>query len=509
MDATSNHIAVVGMQCRVPGARNVEEFWENLLAGRESITTLTPEQLDAAGVTPEQRANPHYVPRAGVLEGTDLFDAAYFGYSPREAELLDPQQRLLLELSVEALQRAGHDPARFPGAIGIYAGVGFPGYLVNNVLSHPEVLAEFPMLQVVMSGDKDYAASRVAYKLGLRGPAVTVQTACSTSLVAVHLATQALLNGEADMALAGGASIYPSGHGYQFAEGGLLSPDGHCRPFDAQGAGTVPGSGAGIVVLRRLEDALADGDTILSVILGTAVNNDGSQKVGYTAPSKAAQAEVIAEALDVAEVDASTIGYVEAHGAATRLGDPIELAALTQAFTTPRPTTCALGSVKSNLGHLDAAAGITGLIKTILTLQHTTIPPTLHYTQPNPHTNLPHTPFHIPTTPTPYPNTPHPPRAGTSSFGMGGTNAHIILQHHPTPPTTPPTPPQPHILPLSAHTPQALTTTTHHLQQHLQQHPHTPLPHLTHTLQTGHPQHPHRHIIIANTTTQATTLLQQ
>ncbi|MDH6118950.1 phthiocerol/phenolphthiocerol synthesis type-I polyketide synthase E [Kitasatospora sp. GAS204A] len=512
MDATSNGIAVVGMQCRVPGAEDVEQFWENLLGGRESISTLSAQELEAAGVPAEKVARPEYVARGGFLRGVGEFDAEYFGFSPREAELLDPQQRLLLEVATEALQRSGHDPQRFPGLIGIYAGVGFPGYLMNNVMSHPEVLAEFPMLQVVMSGDKDYASSRVAYKLDLRGPAVTVQSACSTSLVAVHLAVQALLNGDTDLALAGGASIYPSGHGYEVAEGGLLSPDGHCRPFDAKSSGTVPGSGAGVVVLRRLEDALADGDTIHAVITGTAVNNDGAVKVGYTAPSKTAQARVIAEALAIADAAPATIGYVEAHGAATSLGDPIEVAALSEAFgASPAlaPASCALGSVKSNIGHLDAAAGVTGLIKAILTVEHGVIPPTLHYTEPNPHLDLDRTPFHVPTSVTPWPATRLPRRAGASSFGMGGTNAHVILEQAPERGATPPATRRPHVLPLSAKTPQALDQATARLAEHLGRNAGLALPDIAHTLQYGRTQHPYRRVVIADSTEQATALLHQ
>ncbi|MDH6118948.1 amino acid adenylation domain-containing protein [Kitasatospora sp. GAS204A] len=510
--STGPKIAVVGMQCRVPGAEDVEQFWENLLGGRESISTLSAQELEAAGVPAEKVARPEYVARGGFLRGVGEFDAEYFGFSPREAELLDPQQRLLLEVATEALQRSGHDPQRFPGLIGIYAGVGFGDYAWNNLLPNIHRLEETGGFQLGLAIDKDFTASRVAYKLDLRGPAITVQTACSTSLVAVHLAVQALLNGETDLALAGGSSILVPARGYLYQEGGITSPDGHCRPFDAKSAGSVPGSGAGVVVLRRLEDALADGDTIHAVITGTAVNNDGAGKVGYTAPSVEGQVAAIRGALRAAGTRPEEIGYVEAHGTATSLGDPIEVAALSEAFgASPAlaPASCALGSVKSNIGHLDAAAGVTGLIKAILTVEHGVIPPTLHYTEPNPHLDLDRTPFHVPTSVTPWPATRLPRRAGASSLGMGGTNAHVILEQAPERGATPPATRRPHVLPLSAKTPQALDQATARLAEHLGRNAGLALPDIAHTLQYGRTQHPYRRVVIADSTEQATTLLHQ
>ena len=507
----SRAVAVVGMACRLPGADGIGQFWANLLAGSETISTLTPEQLRMSGVSAEEIADPDYVPRAGVLEDIDLFDAEYFGLSPREAELVDPQQRLLLELATETLETAGHDPARFAGSIGVFAAVGFGDYLWNNVLPNERNLSQAGGFQVGISVDKDYAATRVAYKLNLRGPAITVQTACSSSLVAVHLAARALLNGETDIALAGGASLTIPARGYTYHQGGTGSPDGHCRPFDAAAQGTVPGSGAGLVALRRLEDALADGDTIHAVITGSAVNNDGSVKAGFTAPSVDGQAAAIRSALRAAATEADSLGYVEAHGTATPLGDPIELAALTDVFAADEayePQSCALGSVKGNLGHLDVAAGVTGLIKTILAVEHGVIPATLHYSKPNPHVDLSRTPFYIPAEAAPWPAARPTRRAGTSSFGIGGTNAHVIVEQAP-----PGVPARSgtghHTLPLSARTPLALAEATRRLAAHLRDNPDLPLANVAYTLQTGRAEHPFRRAVTARTAEEARVLLQQ
>ncbi len=326
-------IAVVGMSGRFPGAASVEAFWHNLREGICGTTFFSPEELAAAGVDAAELADPRYVRAAGMLGDADLFDAELFGLNPREAEVMDPQQRVFLECAWAALEDAGYDPQRFPGWIGVYAGAGIGKYLWMNVARSPAALAAVGTFQAMISNDKDYLSSQVSYRLNLRGPSVGVQTACSTSLVAVHLACQALLCFECDLALAGGVSIStPERHGYLYQEDGLSSPDGYCRPFDARAVGTLRGNGAGIVALRRLADALADGDRVLAVIKGSAINNDGAAKVGYTAPSVAGQAEVIAAAQAVAGVEPATIDYVEAHGTGTRLGDPIEVAALAQVF---------------------------------------------------------------------------------------------------------------------------------------------------------------------------------
>ncbi|HEX8146093.1 MAG TPA: polyketide synthase, partial [Pyrinomonadaceae bacterium] len=352
-------VAIIGMAGRFPGARDLEEFWRNLRGGVESITFFTDEELLAAGVAPETLGDPSYVKARGVLDDIDQFDSAFFGFNPREAEMIDPQQRLFLESAWAALEDAGYGtPCETP--VGVFAGVGMSFYLLNllsNAAASQAGTQEtvIDTTQIVIGNDKDFLSTRVSYKLNLKGPSVVVQSACSTSLLAVHLACQSVLNGECDMALAGGVRLsVPPRAGYYAVDGGIMSPDGHCRAYDARAAGTVSGSGVGVVVLKRLSDALADGDHIRAVIRGSAANNDGSHKIGYTAPSVEAQATVISEALAVAGVAPETVTYVEGHGTATPLGDPIEVEALTKAFraATERVGYCALGSVKSNIGHL-------------------------------------------------------------------------------------------------------------------------------------------------------------
>ncbi len=392
----------------------------------ESIATYSHEQLQQLGVEPSLLSHPQYVGAGGVLEQIDQFDANFFGLNPREAEILDPQHRLFLEAAWEALEKAGYDAEQYPGAIAVYAGTAINSYLLN-LYTNPVIQESVSPYQLFLASDKDFLTTRVSYHLNLKGPSVDVQTACSTSLVAVHLACQSLLSGECDMALAGGVAVSPQ-VGYLYQEGGIYSPDGHCRAFDAQAQGTVSGSGLGIVVLKRLEDALRDRDTLYAVIKGSAINNDGALKVSYTAPSIEAQAQVIQTAQLMAEVEPQTITYIEAHGTGTALGDPIEIAALTQAFrNTTQP--CAIGSVKTNIGHLDTAAGIASLIKTTLALQHQQIPPSLHFQQPNPHIDFDHSPFYVNTQLTEWQGETR--RAGVSSFGIGGTNAHIILESAP------------------------------------------------------------------------------
>ena len=427
-------VAIIGLACRVPGARTPDEFWRNLCDGVESATTFSDEQLAAAGVPAAEQRDPRYVRTSPTLDDIELFDAAFFGLNPKEAEATDPQHRLFLECVYETLERAGYTSETYQGAIGLYAGASLSSYLLNNLYPSPEVIEALGSFQVMIGNDKDYLTSRVAYKLNLRGPAVTVQTACSTSLAATHLACQSLLQGECDMALAGGVAIrVPSQAGYLYQEGGILSPDGHCRAYAADAQGTVGGSGVGVVLLKRLADAVRDDDTIYAVIRGSAMNNDGAGKVGYTAPSVTGQAAVLAEALSIAGVAPETIGYVEGHGTGTALGDPIEVAALRQAFRseTAAPGWCALGSVKTNIGHLDAAAGVIGLIKATLAIQHGQIPPSLHAAQPNPALDLDSSPFRINTELRPWLAGPTPRRAGVSSFGIGGTNVHVVLEEAP------------------------------------------------------------------------------
>ncbi len=420
-------IAIVGMAGRFPGARTLEEFWENLRDGVESITTFSDDELREAGVALSLINDARFVKAAPVLEDADCFDGRFFGYSPLESELMDPQQRLFLECCHEALESAGYDPARFERPIGVFAGSAMNTYLLFS-----GILSRFTSdyLQTLIANDKDFLSTKVSYKLNLRGPSLTVQTACSTSLVAVHLACQSLLNQECDMALAGAMSVrVPLATGHLHTAGSVFSSDGHCRPFDANANGTIFGSGGGVVLLRRLRDALEAGDSICAVIKGSAVNNDGANKSEYTAPSIGRQADVIAEALGAAGVDADSIGYIEAHGTGTYLGDPIEVAALSRAFqeSTGRTQFCALGSVKSNIGHLDAAAGIAGLIKATLALQHRQLPPTVHFQLPNPEIDFESTPFFVSNSLIDW-TSDGPRRAGVSSLGIGGTNAHVVLE---------------------------------------------------------------------------------
>ncbi|HEX6202655.1 MAG TPA: polyketide synthase, partial [Thermoanaerobaculia bacterium] len=486
-DDLGRSLAIVGLACRFPGADDARAFWRNLRDGVESITFFTPEELIAAGTSERLARDPDFVRARGVVDRAEWFDAELFGYSPREAELMDPQHRLFLECAWAALEDAGCDPRRYQGAVGLFAGVGRTSYLYTNVLANPELLRSLGVQQAIIGNDKDFLTTHVAYRLGLRGPCVGVQTACSTSLVATHLACQALLTHQCDAALAGGVSVLlPQVSGTRFREGGVFSPDGHCRAFDAAAGGTVPGGGAGIVVLKRLEDALADGDPIRAVVRGSAVNNDGAAKAGYTAPSVDGQAEVVALAHAVSGVEPESIGYVEGHGTGTALGDPIEVQALREAFGAAggRRGFCALGSVKTNIGHLDTAAGVAGLIKATLALEHGELPPSLHFERPNPRIDLEDGPFYVNDRLRAWERRGGPRRAGVSSFGIGGTNAHVVLEEPPAPTPSENVRPQ-QLLVLSARTPTALDTATDNLAQFLREDPEVSLADVAHTLQTG------------------------
>ena len=492
-------IAIVGLAARFPGARDAAELWRNLRDGVESISFFTAEELAAAGVAPELLADPRYVRAKGSLDGADLFDAAFFGFTPREAEVMDPQHRVFLECAWEALEDAGCDPERFSGRVGVWAGSGASTYLVANLLPHPGLMERLGGLQLLLLNDRDFLATRASYEMNLKGPSVSVQTACSTSLVAAHMACQSLLAGECDLALAGGVSISaPLRTGYLYETGSVVSPDGHCRAFDASAAGAVDGNGCGVVALKRLADAVADGDRIYAVIRGSAVNNDGAAKVGFTAPSVEGQAEAISESLMMAGVDPATIGYVEGHGSGTPLGDPIEVAALTQAFRAAGAEGegfCALGSVKTNLGHCNTAAGAAGLIKTALALAHRTVPPSLHFQAPNPQTELASSPFYVPTVATPWESDGEPRRAGVSSFGLGGTNAHVVLEEAPAPePGDPPSRPA-QLLVLSARSASALDAAAARLADRLQED--RELADVAWSLQTGRKVFEHRRIAVA------------
>lgn len=461
-----NAIAVIGMAGKFPGADSVTEFWDNLSRGEESIFTLSEEALTAAGVSAKTLDDPAYVRRAATLNGIDEFDAEYFGMTPYTARMMDPQQRLFLQTAWHAFEDSGYDPDTFDGAVGVFASSTASGYLMDNLMSHRDtkkLVGEgitVEMFNLVLLNDKDYLATRVSHELNLRGPSLSVQTACSSSLTAVHLACQSLLSGECDMALAGASAIRIPHHvGYTYEPGAMVSPSGHCRPFDVRSDGTIFGSGVAALILKPLQAALDDGDRIHAVIRGSAINNDGSMKMTYAAPAVAGQAEVIAEAHAVAEVDASTIGFVETHGTGTPLGDPIEIEALRQAFEVSeaeRTGPCVLGSVKSNIGHLDAASGVAGLVKTILCLKNKAIPPTVHYTAPNPELHLENTPFVVSNAYTPW-ESDSPRRAGVSSFGVGGTNVHVVVEEAPQTAAGPAEAPSgPQVLLLSARTTESL-----------------------------------------------------
>lgn len=503
-------IAIVGMAGRFPGARNLEEFWRNLEAGVESIRSLTAAELEARGVAPELLRDPQYVRAEAVPDGVELFDAAFFGMTAREAEIVDPQHRVFLETAWQGLEDAGYDSESYQGSVGVYAGATINTYLLFHLRGNPEIARSLDLAQLNIASGRDFLTTRVSYKLNLKGPSHLVQSACSTSLVAVHLAAQSLFAGQCDLALAGGVSVnVKMMGGYRYVDGGMASPDGHCRAFDARAAGTVFGGGAGVVVLKRLEDALAEGDTIRAVIKGSAINNDGAAKVGYTAPSVEGQAKVITEALADAGVEPETVSYVETHGTGTPLGDPIEVRALNQAFRAGSGAQgyCALGSVKSNIGHLDAAAGVTSLIKTVLALEHEGIPPSLHFERPNPNFELDGSPFFVNTRLTPWPRGRSPRRAGVSSFGVGGTNAHVIVEEAPVP--EPPGASRPwQLLTLSARTAAALDQSTANLAACLERRPGLELADVAYTLSLGRRRFRHRRMLVAADTREAAAVLE-
>ena len=502
-------IAIVGMAGRYPKSPDLQAFWDNLVAGRDCITRLTTEEAAAAGVDPRLLANPHYVAAKGMLDDVTCFDAGLFGYSPREAEIIDPQHRVFLQCALSALEDAGIDPDRYPGTVGVFGGQIASSY--SHALRSDPRNADIPNDQVMFGTDKDFLTSKVSYKLNLKGPSIVVQTACSTSLVAVTLAYQSLLDYGCDVALAGGVAIsFPEFDGYVFEEGGTYSPDGYLRSFDSRSSGMLGGNGVGIVVLKRLEDAVADRDQIHAVIRGAAVNNDGSVKIGYTAPSVDGQAEAISTALALGAVDPATIGYVEAHGTATRLGDPIEVAALTRAFRrlTNRTGYCGIGSVKSNIGHTDAAAGVAGLIKAVLAMKHGVIPPSLHVETSNPQIDFATSPFYVVKEATPWPRGAEPRRAGVSSFGIGGTNAHVILEEPPEPEPSGLPGRDNAVLTVSAASPAALKRAAARLASALRDDPGLDLHDVAHTLQSGRRAWRHRLAVVCSDRLQAADLLE-
>ena len=484
-------VAIIGMAGRFPGAASVSEFWRNQLNGVEAISRFKVEELEVPGAA-QLSKNPDYVRARSILENVDLFDAEFFGIYPKEAELMDPQHRIFLESCWQAFEDAGYDPLSYAGAVGVYAGCSMPTYFLSRLCSNRDFIERFTSdYQVgnyaeMMGNSLDFLSTRVSYKLGLRGPSMTLQAGCSTSLVAVCQACQSLLTFQSDMALAGGSSItLPQKRGSFYQEGGMVSPDGHCRTFDADANGTVFGSGAAVVLLKRAEDAIRDGDHIYSLIRGFALNNDGSAKVGYTAPSIEGQSRVITMAQEIAGVVPRSIGYIEAHGTATPLGDPIEVAALTQAFRagTSEKQFCVIGTAKTNVGHLDVASGVTGLINAANIVRHGIFPPTLHFQKPNPKLNLENGPFLVNSKASEW-KTEFPRRAGVSAFGVGGTNAHVVLEQAPSQ-TSDASPCTDQLIVLSARSERALEDATDNLVEHLKSHPDANLADVAWTLQAG------------------------
>jgi 3-oxoacyl-(acyl-carrier-protein) synthase/thioesterase domain-containing protein/aryl carrier-like protein len=516
-ETTGLEIAVIGMAGRFPGANNVDEFWKNLKNGVESISTFSDEELAEEGIDTRLPENPNYIKNRGALENIEYFDASFFGFTPTDAALIDPQIRLFLECSWQALEDAGYDPGSYDGFIGLFAGASdnflWKAETRLAMVDHPDKF--FGSL----INNKDFMSLLVSYKLNLKGPSFTMYTACSSSLAAIHLACQAILNGECDMALAGGVTVLlPNRTGYLFQPGMLNSRDGHCRAFDARAKGTIFGSGAGLIALKLLEEAIMDNDHIYAVVKGSAINNDGLRKVGFTAPSIEGQEEVIRTAQQAAHVEAESIGYIETHGTATELGDPVEIEALQLAFNTGKKQFCAIGSVKTNVGHLDSAAGVTGFIKTALVLKHRLIPPNLHFETANPAIDFANSPFYVNTElkewqPVHLDSGPAPARAGVSAFGIGGTNAHVILEEYCRPLPDPETgagtrralppgqgsqPLTPEIFLLSANTPSALDRATENLVAHIKNSPHINLSDIAYTLAVGRKHFKFRRMAVCN-----------
>ncbi len=493
-------IAIVGLSGRFPGANNVAEFWHNLAHGVVSIQQFDEQLLREAGVDDQLLRHPDYVKAGTIIEDLEMFDAGFFGYTPREAELMDPQHRLFLECAWEALEDAAYDPDRLDGLVGVFAGSGFCTYLLNNLMPSQTEYDGIDKLQVAIGNERDSLASTVSYKLNLKGPSIAVQTFCSTSAVAIHLACQSLLNFECDMALAGGVAItIPQVSGYLYEEGGIVSPDGACRTFDAHAQGSVMGNGVGVVALKTLNQALADRDQIYAVIRGSATNNDGILKVGYTAPGIDGQTEVIAEALAVAGVDADSIDYIEAHGTATPLGDSVELSAMIKAFQmqTQEAQFCAIGSVKPNVGHLDRASGVTGLIKTVMALYNKELPPSLNFEQANPDMRLSQSPFYVNTERCAWPERGGPRRAGVSSFGLGGTNVHFVLEEAPELDVRESLSEGPYIFLLAAKRATSLAQMTYQLADFVQEHPAVSIGDVAYTLALGRSAFNHRRVVVA------------
>jgi acyl transferase domain-containing protein/thioesterase domain-containing protein len=500
MEPNNEGIAVIGLAGRFPGAKNIDEFWANLVSGRESITYFTEEELSKNIDFETKRNDTNYIRARGIIDNIDKFDAEFFGYNPMEARTMDPQHRIWLETAWDALENAGCDPNRYKGSIGVFVGSLYNTYLLNHVIRDQESLEKYLQIydidsfQIMINNDSSFLPTKTAYKLNLRGPAINIQTACSTSLVAISQACQSLFSFESDACIAGGVSLFiPQESGYTYHNGAITSPDGHCRPFDIDSNGTVASNGVGAVVLKRLDDALADNDHIYAVIKGWAINNDGNKKVSFMAPSVDGQAEAIRMAQYIADVCPEDIGYVETHGTATPLGDPIEIAALTKAFQekSDRRQFCAIGSVKSNIGHLDGAAGVAGFIKTCLAAYHRQIPPTINFKSPNPNIDFTKTPFYV-LNELKYWTDEKPLVIGVSSFGIGGTNTHVIVQEPNRKKTSDNVMVRPQLLILSAKSEAALIRRKEDLSGFCKNNPHINLSDLAYTLQTGRSNMPFR-----------------
>ncbi len=506
-EVSAEEIAVIGMAGRFPGAENINEFWQNLCDGIESITEVTKKDLAALDIDPGLMDDPMYIRACAPLDDVEYFDASFFGYNPKEAEIMDPQHRIFLECAWTALEHAGYDALRYDGRIGIFGGIAFNSYLHNNIVMNPKLSKSVGDYQIMLANEKDYPATRVSYKLNLKGPSVNIQTACSSSGVAVHLACQSLLNGDSDMSLAGGCRvIVPTRAGYRYIDGAPLSSEGKIRAFDAKANGMVRGSGGGFIVLKRMEDALEDGDSIHAIIRSTAINNDGSDKIGFTAPSIDGQSDVISDAIALADIDAESVSYIETHGTGTKLGDPIEISALAKAFAefTNRKNFCAIGSVKTNIGHLDAGAGVAGIIKTILALKHKLIPPSLNFETPNPHIDFNNSPFFVNTKLVEWDAKNTPRRAGVSAFGMGGSNFHGILEEAPEieqPGRTRPW----QVLTLSTKTETALDTATQNISEYLKSNSDINIGDVAYTLHVGRKEFAYRRAIICKDVNNAVT----
>jgi len=500
------------MSVTLPGASSIRAFWANLRDGIESIEVVDEDSLLAAGERAETLRDPNYVPASARLQGFDEFDAEFFGFSPKEAAILDPQHRKFLEVAWGAMEDAGHTPESLKGQVGVYAGCGMGSYFYFNICSNPDLVDDVGMFLLRHTGnDKDFLTTRVSHVFDLKGPSVNVQTACSTSLVAIHYAAEALRKGECDMALAGGVTIeLPQGRGYLYKENEILSPDGHCHAFDHRAQGTVFGSGAGAVALRRLGDAMADGDHIWAVIKGSAINNDGAAKAGYLAPSVDGQSAAVRKALTAARVNPETIDYVECHGTGTYIGDPIEVAALTDAYRdgTDAKGYCRIGSVKTNIGHLDTAAGVAGFVKTALALESKSLPPSLGYEKPNPTIDFETSPFRVNDVLCPWISHKGPRRAAVNALGVGGTNAHAILEEAPVRAPSEESDFPFQVLCISGQTKAALEANTQNLATYLRANPDVELADVAYTLKEGRRGFAKRRVVVAETATDAADMLE-